>query len=71
MHVGIISSGNMDQRILYRDYTMTRVYTGPGMGYCWHFLMQLPSMEVESILGNGARNAYCYFLAPSLKLSKP
>jgi hypothetical protein len=33
----------------------------------WHFLAQLPSMEIECIPGNGARNAYWYFLAQSLR----
>ena len=38
---------------------------------CWHFLAQSPSMEIESIPGNGTRNACWYFLATSLRFSKP
>jgi hypothetical protein len=34
----------------------------------WHFLAQLPSLEIESIPGNGARNALLIFLSAITKI---
>jgi hypothetical protein len=42
---------------------------GEAYACCWHFLAPLLGMGFESILSNGAKNDYWYYLATSLLTS--